>query len=114
MCSALFILHAASFPEETGENQDRLHQALEPICTRISEFSSRLFLHVEHVEFETLSPFVPYSLYQAAVVQLSLWRRTDIESYRNAFESLKTILGHFKKRWLVAGICSLLQADLTQ
>jgi hypothetical protein len=58
---------------------------------------------VEHVEFETLSPFVPYSLYQAAVVQLSLWKRTEMDSHKNAFDSLKIILGHFKKRWLVAG-----------
>jgi hypothetical protein len=105
--SALFILHATSFSEETVENQNRLYQVLEPISTRISEFSNRLFIQVELVELETLSPFVPYSLYQAAVVQLGLWKQTDSESYINAFESLKTILGHFKKRWLVAGICSL-------
>jgi hypothetical protein len=114
MRSALFILHAASFPDDTVETQNRLYQVLEPISTRISEFSNLLFIQVEHVDLQTLSPFVPYSLYQAAVVQLNLWKRTDIDSYRNAFESLKTVLGHFKKRWLVAGMCFLLLSCTTQ
>ena len=57
------------------------------------------------IEFETMSPFVPYSQFQAGVVQYRLWKKTGKLEYRENLDSLKVILKYLNRRWLVAGMC---------
>jgi hypothetical protein len=102
--SALFTLHESNRKSGTIDDHNRFYQSLEPISKRISEFSRLLFADVEQIEFETLSPYVPYSLYQAAVVQKHLWKQNNDASNKEAVDSLKTILEHFSARWSVAGM----------
>jgi hypothetical protein len=51
----------------------------------------------------TLSPYLPYSLCQAAVIQYRLWKHTNDPSYKRHIDTLKDIMGEFTKRWVVAG-----------
>lgn len=77
--------------------------ALEPLSTQIVQFSRRLFGPEQTVDYNTTSPYVPLSLYQSAVVQLSLWERSNQMVYKEGLASLKEILGFFKQRWASAG-----------
>jgi hypothetical protein len=102
ICSnALFTLYEYS-PAPIDEDQKLT--AMEPVSTQIAEFSAFLFGDVEKIEYPTLSPLVPYSLYQAAVVQFRLWKRHNKDQHRNNLNSLKRILSYFNQRWLVAGL----------
>lgn len=75
---------------------------MEPLSTQIVQLSSALFRTGEDISYGTFSPYVPLSLYQAAVVQLRVWKRTGEERYCHGLSSLKQTLGHFNKRWTVA------------
>lgn len=85
---------------------DRALILMEPLSAQIAEFSSRLFGTGEDLEYGTFSPYVPLSLYQAAVVQHRLWKRTGDASHEGTLHSLKKILGFFHRRWAVAGMLS--------
>ena len=50
------------------------------------------------------SPFTPYSLYQAAVVQRRLWQRRGSSHHREAFEQARSVLETFNKRWRIADV----------
>lgn len=76
---------------------------MEPLSKRIAEFSRKLFANGDEVDYVTLSPFVPISLYQSAVVQWRLWKQSRKAEHKVALESLKVILGYFSKRWGIAG-----------
>ncbi|KAK5118542.1 hypothetical protein LTR85_008007 [Meristemomyces frigidus] len=103
--NALFMLYGS--PEVRAgrhENCDRdVLSAMKPLSTRITGFSRRLFGNGEGIDYGTLSPYIPLSLYQAAVVQSRLYRQTGEYGHGEALLSLKQILGYFNKRWLVAG-----------
>ncbi|KAK3620812.1 hypothetical protein LTR56_020586 [Elasticomyces elasticus] len=102
MCTnALFMLLNDA---EKRDGKDVL-SAMEPLSTQIVVFSSRLFGDGEGIDYGTLSPYIPLSLYQAAVVQSRLYRRTGERCYGEALLTLKRLLGYFNKRWLVAGFC---------
>jgi hypothetical protein len=77
---------------------------MEPLSTQIADFSQRLFGGAdEDRDYSTFSPYVPLSLYQSAVVQLRLWKQTGDSTYEDRLVSLKGILGHFNRRWVIAG-----------
>jgi hypothetical protein len=76
---------------------------MEPLSTQLVQFSSALFSTGEDVDYGTFSPYVPLSLYQAAVVQLRLWKQTGEECYWQGLSSLKRTLGYFGRRWTIAG-----------
>jgi hypothetical protein len=76
---------------------------MEPLSTQLVQFSSALFSTGEDVDYGTFSPYVPLSLYQAAVVQLRLWNQTGEECYWQGLSSLKRTLGYFGRRWTIAG-----------
>jgi hypothetical protein len=103
--SGLFMLHDYSTAQSHDAEAElsRKLSLMEPLSTRIAEFANRLFGDVEGDNVKTLSPFVPYALYQAAVVQCRLWNRFGRDEYKENRESLKSILGRFNRRWLVAG-----------
>jgi hypothetical protein len=103
--SALYLLYDYT-GRRTGEvvNDQSNVTAMEPLSTQIAEFSHRLFGESgEDRDYSTLSPYVPLSLYQSAVVQLRLWKQTGDPTYHQRLSSLKAILGHFDRRWAVSG-----------
>lgn len=55
------------------------------------------------MNFDTTSPVVMHSLYQAAIVQLQVLRKGGEIRNQNALEGLKTVLGYFNRRWSMAG-----------
>jgi hypothetical protein len=103
--SALFTLYEAALLSDKYEVGERhaIFQSLESTSSRIAVFSAHLFADISLVDIDKMSPFVPYSLYQSAVVQYRLFQQTAQMEYQRNFESLKSILGSFKRRWLVAG-----------
>lgn len=106
--SALFTLYDSALLSNKYNDDDKsgLLTSIEATSNRVVQFATLLFGNTEKVNIDTLSPFVPYSLYQAAVVQFRLWKRTETSQYKEAMDSLKEILGHFARRWQIAGtIC---------
>lgn len=103
--SALFLLHdSALFSASTSPSyKTSLLSSLHASSTQITEFSRHLFGDINAVDLETVSPLIPHSLYQAAVVQYRLEKQSGEIRYRNGLESLKEILGHFGRRWCVGG-----------
>ncbi|KAK1071613.1 hypothetical protein LTR74_003243 [Friedmanniomyces endolithicus] len=75
--NALFVLHDSMGRNGTGGSNDRALDAMEPLLIRITQFSLRLFGTGQDLNYGTFSPYVPLSLYQAAVVQLRLWKRSE-------------------------------------
>jgi hypothetical protein len=75
---------------------------------RIADFSRLLFSDLEAVDVRTMSPLVPHSLYQAALVQFQSWKQNNEVFCKQRLDSLKRILGHFKRRWLIAGIVTVI------
>ncbi|KAL5314236.1 hypothetical protein ACEPPN_018661 [Leptodophora sp. 'Broadleaf-Isolate-01'] len=106
MCSsALFMLYdSALFSSQTSsEYKDTLIESIQCSSTQITEFSRHLFGDVAAVDFDVVSPLIPLSLYQAAIVQYRVGKQTGEIRHRNGFESLKEILGYFDRRWLIGG-----------
>jgi hypothetical protein len=102
--SALFVLYEHSQPASVGiTNDEGSLYLMEPLSTQIVQLSSALFGTGEDTNYGTFSPYVPLSLYQAAVVQLRLWKKTGEEHYLQGLSSLKGTLGYFGRRWTIAG-----------
>ncbi len=106
ICSALFVLHDSMGRNGTGGSNDRALDAMEPLSIRITQFSLRLFGTGQDLNYGTFSPYVPLSLYQAAVVQLRLWKRSGEIVHEDNLRSLKHILEYYCRRWLIAGTCT--------
>jgi hypothetical protein len=51
---------------------------------------------------EIFSPYLPHSLCQAAIIHHRLWRQTSRHVYKERLDLLKSIIGNFTKRWMVA------------
>jgi hypothetical protein len=98
--SALFTLYNFT-PNSTPEEK---LEAMEPLSAKIVSLSSQLFGNLDLVDIELMSPFVTHSLYQSAVVQFRSWKVTGDSTYIENIESLKRVIGHFDKRWLLAGM----------
>jgi hypothetical protein len=107
--SALLTMYdAALLPNEANEpNNRRILDAMEETSTRITAFSVHLFADPEKIAIETQSPLVPYSQFQAAVVQYRLWKGNGQAGYKDNLDALKRILVYMSKRWRVAGIIIL-------
>jgi hypothetical protein len=103
--SALYTLYDSTINLQGTDEamRSQILSSMEPLSKQIAEFSKRLFGDGNSIDYGTLSPYVPYSLYQSAVVQHRLWNQTGHEDHKTALASLKEILGHFRKRWLIAG-----------
>jgi hypothetical protein len=55
------------------------------------------------IDFPQISPYIPYCVYQSAVVQKGLWRERKVEVYSEGEEWLKSVLRLFTRRWKGAG-----------
>lgn len=105
--SALFILYDSAFlhppPGSGPQYKIGIFNSLDVTSTRIAEFSAHLFGDPEGMENGVFSPFVPYSLYLAGIVQYRFWKQTGEERHKRALDPLKLVLGYHNRRWLVAG-----------
>ncbi|KAK0307895.1 hypothetical protein LTR01_005227 [Friedmanniomyces endolithicus] len=102
--SALFVLHDSMGHNGTGGSDDRALDAMEPLSHRITQFATRLFGTGQDLNYGTFSPYVPLSLYQAAVVQNRLWMRSGDAAYKENLLALKHILQFYSRRWMVARV----------
>jgi hypothetical protein len=51
---------------------------------------------------EVFSPYLPYSLCQAAIIFQRLWTQTGHSIYKQQRDQLKTIIGNIANRWMIA------------
>ena len=84
-------------------DDDKSLSAMEPLSTQITEFSRQLFGPEKPVNYDLMSPYIPLSIYQSAVVQLRLLRKSGVAWHERAVSSLRDILMQFNKRWANAG-----------
>ena len=103
--SALFSMYDAALKNclEDDVAKMRITDSMESASVRLTDFSILLFADPETKDIRHMSPLIPYSLYQAAIIQYRSWVRNHEIFCKQRLDSLVKILGYFKKRWLVAG-----------
>jgi hypothetical protein len=77
---------------------------MEPLSNQMAALTSKLYNSAETMDYDTLSPLATYCMYQSAVVQLRLWKKTGREEYRERLAGLKSVLSWFNRRWLVGSM----------
>lgn len=104
--SSLFTLYAAPLLRSQYRNLDENAAlfAMEQLSERMAEISDYIlgFAQDENKRF-MLSPFVPYALYQTAVVELRLWKQKGESQHKERADRMAQLLRHFSKRWSIAG-----------
>ena len=94
--------------QDDAERQQIL-QSMEETSLRALAFAEASYSdRDENYPFDTLSPYLPYSLCQAAIIQHQLWIQNGNPVNKRNLDSLKAILREFTKRWMVAceSICA--------
>lgn len=99
--SALFTLYGSSIVK--GGDNVRRAALVEETAVEITDYCRKLFGIEEQIHYGILSPFIPYALYQAAVIQQQILKHNPERRYERNVHFLKQVLGSFNKRWLVAG-----------
>lgn len=109
LTSTLFALYQAALnnPHDTQLNKLRVLDSMKANSVRIAEFSRLLFLEQHLPDIGILTPINPHCLYTAALVEFQAWKENKEVFCKQRFDDLKSILGHFGKRWLIAGMFSL-------
>jgi hypothetical protein len=106
--SALFVLYEYMLSSpclETAE-QLRIVQAIEETSARALMFAESTHkTRFENHGIDTQSPYLMYSLFQAAVVQYSMWQRDGILSSKARFDTLVEIIEAFQPKWSIASTC---------
>jgi hypothetical protein len=103
--SALFLLHDSSLMTKTCSIADEitLRQSIGIIAAQVDGFIQQLVdPNASGTDLGFFSPFTPYCLYQAAVVQRQLWQDRELTECRNSFHTIISVLQLFSKRWRVA------------
>ena len=103
--SALFILYEfmLNHSNESAAGRQRILQSMEETSHGALMFSRASYLdRCENYPAEVLSPYLPYSLCQAAGIQYRLWKHTNDPKYKEHIETFKDIMGEFTRRWVVA------------
>jgi hypothetical protein len=108
--SALFILYEFMLSHCHGDSErNRVLQAIKETSLRAIRFAEATHAdRFENYPIEAQSPYLIYSLYQAAVVQHRLWVQDGDPVCERNLDSLKDILNAFTKRWMVTceSICA--------
>ena len=90
--------------------RDRILRSIEETSMQAIAFAEASYSdRVENYPPEILSPYLTYSLYQAAIVQYRLWKQTGDPMCTRRLNSLKSILGEFTSRWMV--VCKSIQTE---
>jgi hypothetical protein len=88
---------------ENAFERHRVLQSIEETALGSLTFAEASYGNQEGIYVpETFSPYLPYSLYQAAVVDHRLWTQSGHLIYKQRLDTLKAIIGNFTKRWMVA------------
>ncbi|RAO70459.1 uncharacterized protein BHQ10_006471 [Talaromyces amestolkiae] len=107
MCiSSLFTLYTSPILRSKNRDFDesRTLPAIDALSTRVAELSEHLLaIAQDETNKMTLSPYLPYVLYQTVVVQNRLWKQKNDVTYKQRAETIATILKCFSKRWHVTG-----------
>jgi len=90
-----------ALPLELGD--DRCPESLASALSRINYIARRFNEKIDQVDFESISPFPPRSLYKGAAIQYRLWKETGDRKWLETSEEMKLMLTHFSKRWMNAG-----------
>lgn len=96
LSSALFTLYSYSIVK--GKDNIRCAALTEETLVEITDYCRRLFGIEEQIHYGILSPFIPYALYQAAVVQQQILKHKPETRYKRNIQFLKQVLGSFNKR----------------
>lgn len=102
--SALFVLYEYMLgrnPEPAFERQ-RILQSIEETALGALTFAEASYCDKENYSLEIYSPYLPYSLCQAAIVYHRLWMQSSNPIYKQRLDTLKAIIGEFTNRWMVA------------
>lgn len=106
MTSSLFTLYAAPLLRSQSRSLDENTAlfAMERLSAKMAEISDYILgmAQDENKRF-MLSPFVPYALYQTAVIELRLWKQKGESQYKERADRMVQILWLFTRRWLIAG-----------
>lgn len=106
MTSSLFTLYSAPlFPaQHRNLDEPRTLIAMEQLSARMAEISD-YFLGVARDENKRfmLSPFVPYALYQTAVIESRLWKQEGNSQHKERAYRMVELLRYFSNRWSIAG-----------
>lgn len=102
--SAIFTLYGCSADQERyGVRIKNCPATLaEHTALEMTRYCRKLFGDEEAINYSSLSPFVPYALYQSAVIQLQLLQRDPKAKYEENIEFLRQVLSNFGKRWMLA------------
>lgn len=85
---------------------------MQELSERAVIFAEAGYADKETFYLETLSPFLPYCLYQAGIVQYRLWKQRGDSIHKVRLDALSNLLRGNGKRWAVAGkLLNLLQAE---
>jgi hypothetical protein len=108
--SALFLMYDSALATVRTDSTEYHHilDAMESCSARITAFSTHLFADFEDLSLETQSPYIPYSQFQAAVVQYRLWKKTNRALHKDNFDALKKILECINRRWMNAGMTRMI------
>jgi hypothetical protein len=103
--SALFTLYESilSISDLSPAERKEKQQSMEDIAHESYLYAKNCYEDEHRFMLDILSPYLPYSLCQSAIIQHRLWMETNDELFRGRFHVLVDILRNFKKRWLVAG-----------
>ena len=111
--SALFTLLEFMLRSDAVDaaQRTRILHCIEETSLRALTFAEAAYTEREEsYPFEIHTPFLPYSLCQAAVVQYRMWRQTGNILFKDRLDKLTTILREFTQRWMVACKLSSLRA----
>ena len=68
-----------------------IKSSLESTSTRIAVFSAYVYADISKVDIDRMSPFIPYFLHHAAIVQYGFFN-TGQPDYQRNLDSLKPLL----------------------
>lgn len=112
--SALFTLYEFLLGrcDKHGPEKVRILESMQELSERAVIFAEAGYADKETFYLETLSPFLPYCLYQAGIVQYRLWKQKGDSIHKVRLDALSNLLRGNGKRWAVAGKrLILLQAE---
>lgn len=103
--SILFSLYDSELLRNLHDEDtaDIIIRSMEVVATQAAEVAASIFIPIENISMDRLSPFVIYSVYQGATMHLRMWKLTRRKADEERLDFLKTLLGHFNTRWRVAG-----------
>ncbi|PCH06618.1 Transcription factor [Penicillium occitanis (nom. inval.)] len=96
---SLFTLYTSAMlrSENRDVDESRTLPAIDALSTRIAELSEHLLaVAQDEANKLTLSPYLPYVLYQTAVAQDRLWKQKNDVTYKHRAETMVSILRCFK------------------